>query len=54
MNKIAVVYSSYYKDVIDGLLDGIKILFMNRLISIILKFRDLGILLQNKYAIKRI
>ena len=24
MNKIAVVYSSYYKDVVDGLLDGIK------------------------------
>ena len=24
MSKVAVIYSSYYKDVVDGLLDGIK------------------------------
>ena len=24
MNKVAVIYSNYYKDVVDGLLDGIK------------------------------
>ena len=24
MNKVAVIYSNYYKDIVDGLLDGIK------------------------------